>query len=95
MSDRAFLFLFSAFMVLAGLSGMGWLVATGQAASFDGLFLFCSCAVIALSFALYLRWLIRSAMPEGQAFRENGRVTALRKRSQSDAASTTVLQNVQ
>src|SRR5438270_7005207 len=52
MSDRAFLFLFGLFIVLASLAGMGWLFATGQAATFDGLFLFCSCAVIALSFGL-------------------------------------------
>ncbi len=39
MSDRGFLFLFSVLAILAGLGTAVWLLVTGQADSFDGIFL--------------------------------------------------------
>ena len=66
MWDRAFLFLFSLAMVIAALAVAGWLIATGQVGTVDGLFLFCACSVNAASFGLYLRSLIRSAVLEAR-----------------------------
>ncbi len=62
MSDRGLLFVFSVVVVLASLAAAGWLVATGQAASVDGLFLLLTCLVMAFAFGLYLAFVIRRAM---------------------------------
>ena len=62
MSDRAFCFLFSCVVILASLCAAGWLAATGQATTVDGLFLFLTCLVVALAFALYVMFMIRRAM---------------------------------
>lgn len=62
MSDRGFLFIFSSLMALAGVGAAGWLVATGQAGTVDGLFLMLTALLIALVFALYVVFLIRRAM---------------------------------
>ena len=62
MSDRGFLFLFSILMILGCLATTGWLFATGQAATVDGLFLVCTAGLIALCFLLYVIFLIRRAM---------------------------------
>jgi hypothetical protein len=64
MSDRGALFLFSLVVVIGALAVVGWLIATSQAATFDGLLLLCSSLALALAFSLYLRHLIRSAMKE-------------------------------
>jgi hypothetical protein len=70
MSDRAFLFLFSILMIVGCLATAGWLFATGQAATVDGLFLLITALLVALCFALYVIFLIRRAMeaatPAGQ-----------------------------
>ena len=62
MSDRGFLFLFSILMIVAGAASAAYLVATGQAASVDGLFLTLTALLIAVCFAMYLTYLIRRAM---------------------------------
>lgn len=62
MSDRAILFLFSVVIEIASLAAAGWLLATGQAGTVDGLFLFLTCLVVALAFGLYLGFMIRRAM---------------------------------
>jgi len=61
-SDRAILFLFSVVVEIVSLVAAGWLLATGQAGSVDGLFLFLTCLLVALAFALYLAFMIRRAM---------------------------------
>ena len=61
MPDRAILFLFSVFMIVAGLAAAGWLVATGQAGTVDGLFLLLTALLVALCFALYVKFLIGRA----------------------------------
>jgi hypothetical protein len=61
MSDRAGLFLFSVFMVIASLAVSGWLLASGQAGSVDGLFLLLTALLSALAFALYLMFMINRA----------------------------------
>lgn len=66
-SDRAILFLFSVGVVIASLVAAGWLLATGQAASVDGLFLLLTCLLVALAFVLYLVFMIRRAMESMQA----------------------------
>jgi hypothetical protein len=66
-SDRAILFLFSVAVVIASLAAAGWLLATGQAGSVDGLFLLLTCLLIALAFVLYLVFMIRRAMESLQA----------------------------
>jgi predicted membrane protein len=62
MSDRGFLFLFSIFMILAGLGAAAWLAVTGQALTVDGLFLVLTALLVALIFSLYVLFVIRSEM---------------------------------
>lgn len=62
MSDRGLLCLFSLCVIAASLVVAAWLVATGQAAYVDGLFLLISCLVLALAFGLYVLYLVRSVM---------------------------------
>ena len=62
MPDRAILFLFSVVVEIASLVAAGWLLATGQAGSVDGLFLFLTCLLVALAFGLYLVFMLRRAM---------------------------------
>lgn len=62
MSDRGFLFLFSLGVIIASLAAAVWLIATGQAAYIDGLFLLICCLVLVLAFSLYVRYLIGSVM---------------------------------
>jgi hypothetical protein len=66
-SDRAILFLFSVVVEIASLAAAGWLLATGQAGSVDGLFLLLTCLLVALAFGLYLAFMIRRAMEPAQA----------------------------
>ncbi len=62
MPDRAWLFLFSVFMILAGTGAAAWLILTGQAFTMDGLFLLLVALLVALVFALYVKFLLRTAM---------------------------------
>jgi hypothetical protein len=62
MSDRGFLFLFSCVVILASLGAAGWLAATGQATTVDGLFLLLTCLTVAAAFALYLKFLFKRVM---------------------------------
>jgi len=61
-SDRAILFVFSVVVEIASLAAAGWLLASGQAGSVDGLFLLLTCLLVALAFGLYLVFMIRRAM---------------------------------
>lgn len=67
MSDRGFLFLFSIVMILGSLAAAGWLFVSGQAATVDGLFLLLTVLLIALCFALYLKFMIGKAMEPSKA----------------------------
>ena len=67
MSDRAILFLFSVVVEIASLVAAGWLLATGQAGTVDGLFLLLTCLLVALAFGLYLVFMIRRAMEPAPA----------------------------
>jgi len=62
MSDRGFCFSFSCIVILASLCATGWLVATGQAATVDGLFLLLTCLLVAAAFGLYVMFMIHRAM---------------------------------
>ena len=62
MSDRGFCFLFSCAVILASLGASVWLIATGQAATVDDLFLLLTSLTIAAAFALYVMYMIRRAM---------------------------------
>ena len=62
MSDRGFLFLFSIVMIVGSLASAGWLIATGQAGTVDGLFLVLTALLMALVFGLYVMFVIRRAM---------------------------------
>ena len=66
-SDRAILFLFSVCVEIASLAAAGWLLATGQAGTVDGLFLLLTCLLVALAFALYIVFMIRRAMEPAEA----------------------------
>src|SRR5437762_1131589 len=62
MSDRGFLFLFSIVMIVGSLASAGWLLATGQAGTVDGLFLLLTALLMALVVALCVRSWLRVAM---------------------------------
>ena len=62
MSDRGILFLFSLVMVVVSLGSVGWLLATGQAATVDGLFLVITALLTAAVFGLYLKFVVGRAM---------------------------------
>jgi hypothetical protein len=62
MSDRGFLFIFSVLMILGGLATSGWLFASGQAGTVDGLFLLLTALLVALAFLLYLVFMIHREM---------------------------------
>jgi hypothetical protein len=64
MPKRGLLFLFSLAVVAAMLAVAGWLFATRQADSFDGLFLFLASLLTAFVFSLFIRFLIRDALRE-------------------------------
>ena len=65
MLETLLLLLFSFLLGLACLAVTGWLVASHQFASLDGIFLTCVCLVMALVFFLNCGWSLRS-----QEFRE-------------------------
>ncbi len=67
MSDRGFCFLFSCIVILASLGAAGWLVATGQAGTVDGLFLLLTSLLVAAAFGLYVMFMIRRAMEPMEA----------------------------
>jgi membrane protein DedA with SNARE-associated domain len=67
MSDRGFLFLFSIVMIVVCLGAAGWLVASGQAGTVDGLFLVLTALLIAAVFAMYVKYMIGRAMEESKA----------------------------
>lgn len=62
MSDRGFLFLFSVLTIVAAVATVAYLVATGQAATVDGMFLALTALLLAVGFAMYLMYLISRAM---------------------------------
>jgi len=66
-SDRAILFLFSIVVVIGSLAAAGWLLATGQAGTVDGLFLLLTCLLAAFAFGLYLVFMIRRALEPAPA----------------------------
>jgi membrane protein DedA with SNARE-associated domain len=66
MSDRGFLFLFSILMIVGGLGAAGWLVASGQAGTVDGLFLVLTALLVAVVFGLYVKYMIGRAMEESR-----------------------------
>jgi hypothetical protein len=61
MSDRGILFLFSLLMIAGGLATSAWLLATGQAATVDGLFLMLTSLLIAAAFLLYVIFMVARA----------------------------------
>jgi len=66
-SDRAILFLISVAIEIGALVAAGWLLATKQAGTVDGLFLLLTCLLVALSFGLYIAFVIRKAMEPSAA----------------------------
>lgn len=64
MSDRGFLFLFSIAMILGGIGTAVWLAVSGQALTVDGLFMALTALLVALAFALYVKFMIGRAKEE-------------------------------
>ena len=62
MSDRGLLFLFSILMIVAALGGAGWLAASGQTLTVDGLFLTLTLLLTAVVFLLFVVFMVRRAM---------------------------------
>ena len=92
MSDRAWLFLFSVLMILAGVGAAVWLIVTGQALTMDGLFLLLVALLVALVFALYVKFMIRTAMEAAKKAAEPAKSGAAQpaaaKRTPAPAPST-------
>ena len=88
MSDRGFLFLFSVLMIVAGAAAVAYLVATGQAATVDGLFLALTALLLAAGFAMYLVYMIRRAMQSAKPA-----APAPKTATASSAAKPTVVQS--
>jgi hypothetical protein len=61
MSDRGVIFLFSIAMILGGIGTAVWLAASGQADTVDGLFMTLTALLVALAFALYVKFMIGRA----------------------------------
>jgi len=93
MSDRSVLFLFSLLVVIGCLAADAWLIATRQIGSFDGLFLFCSSSVIVFAFGLYLCWMIRSAVSEGNV-QQSRATTKVKQGRVTDGEAAAVLSKV-
>ena len=88
MSDRGFLFLFSILMILGGLATAGWLFATGQAATVDGLFLLLTALLTALCFLLYLVFMIRRAMEAAAPPAQTAKASAAKAAKPAPAAAS-------
>ena len=89
--DRAILFLFSVVVEIASLAAAGWLLASGQAGSVDGLFLLLTALLIALAFGLYLAFMIRRAMepaaaPAAQTAKAGAAATTQAKQTKAEPA---------
>lgn len=76
MSDRGFLFLFSVLMIAGSGAAIAYLIATGQAATVDGLFLVLMAGLVALCFVLYLAYLIRRAMESSKPAAKSAKATS-------------------
>jgi membrane protein DedA with SNARE-associated domain len=78
--DRGFLFLFSIVMIAGSLAAAGYLIVSGQAATVDGLFLLLTALLVAVVFALYVKYMIGRAMeqsaPKPQAAKAPAKETA-------------------
>ena len=61
MSDRGILFLFRLLVIFGGVGCAAWLLASGQAATVDGLFLMLTSLLIAAAFLLYVIFMISRA----------------------------------
>ena len=59
MSEQGWLFIFSSLMILLSLGVAVWLIVTGRAISFDGLFLMLVCGVIALVCGVNIKFLLK------------------------------------
>ncbi|MBM3811477.1 MAG: hypothetical protein FJW20_07555 [Acidimicrobiia bacterium] len=64
MSDRGWLFLGSLVMIVFSMAAAGWLAATSQALTLDGLFLIHVCLIVAVAFGLYLWFMVNRAREE-------------------------------
>lgn len=59
--------MFSVAMIAGAVACVGYLVATGQALTLDGLFLALAALLLAAGFALYLVYMIRKSMEAAKA----------------------------
>jgi len=64
MSDRALLFLGSILLLILSLASVGYLAATKQLLTLDGIFISLVSLLMALCFALYLMFVINRAKAE-------------------------------
>ena len=88
MSDRGFLFLFSILMIVGCLATAGWLFATGQAATVDGLFLLLTALLVALCFALYVMFMISRAMEAAKPAAEPAKAGAAKATKPAPATAS-------
>ena len=79
MSDRACLFLFSLLMIVGGLAFAGWLFATGQAGTVDGLFLLLTALLIVAVFGLYVMFMINREKEAAKAAAQPAKPVAAAK----------------
>ena len=67
---------------------------TDQVGTIDGLFVLCSCVVIAFAFGLYLRWMVRSAICDTRALSSCASNERSDRRITPNAEATAVLSNL-
>ena len=79
MTDRACLFLFSLLMIVGGLAFSGWLLATGQAGTVDGLFLLLTALLIVAVFGLYVMFMIHREQAAAKAAAQPAKPAAATK----------------
>jgi hypothetical protein len=79
MSDRGFLFLFSVLTIIGSLAYCGWVIATGQALTMDGLFMLLTAGLVAAVFGLYVMFMINREL-EAQKAAASRRSLRLRPR---------------
>jgi len=88
MSDRGFLFLFSVLTIIGSLAYCGWVIASGQALTMDGLFMLLTALLVAAVFGLYLKFMIGREIEAQKAAGEPAKPAAPAKAKPAAPAAT-------
>jgi hypothetical protein len=89
MSDRGFLFLFSVLTIIGCLAYCGWVIATGQALTMDGLFMLLTAGLVAAVFGLYVMFMINRELEAQKAAAQPAKPPAPAKAKPAAPAAVT------